>query len=167
MNKLFYICIASALLLTGCANNSGNEIENDSDVVVTTVASEKSLEATENTTKVEVTSENITKTADIDNETKIIVTSSEKIENTTEIEAASENSAITVDIDEGTEINIETVEKNDHSYNSIQKELPIISEENQKSEVEVTEPIRENQKETVTATSVQDDVIELPFVPVR
>lgn len=111
MNKLFYICIASALLLTGCANNSGNEIENDSDVVVTTVASEKSLEATENTTKVEVTSENITKTADIDNETKIIVTSSEKIENTTEIEVASENYPTTTYIDDETEINVKASEK--------------------------------------------------------
>ena len=59
----------------------------------------------------------------------------------------------------------------------MQEELPIINEETQKSEVKVTSATTEKTKKKVTTTAanstesvstyVCDDVIELPFVPVR
>ena len=66
---------------------------------------------------------------------------------------------------------------NNFSDDTVQEELPIINEETQKSEVKVTSATTEKTKKKVTttaasstesvSTSVRDDVIELPFVPVR
>lgn len=148
MNKIFFICIASALLLSGCSSNSDKETESSSEMM-TTVAKEHSSEETKDTTEIEVTSENTTTVADIDSKTEIIVT--ESIEKQSQI--------------------------SDFSDDTVQGELPIMNEENHKSEAKVTAPIIENPRETVTttvvkstepvSTSVQDNVIELPFVPVR
>lgn len=154
MNRIFFICIASALLFTGCNSNSQKETESSSEMIPTVAtenATENSLEETENTIEMKVTSETITTVVDIDDGTEIIVT-------------------------ESTEKQSQT---SDFSNDTAQKELPVMNEENQESEMEVTTSVRENSKETITttiventesastSTAVYDDVIELPFVPVR
>lgn len=150
MNKIFFICIVSALLLAGCSSNSEKETESSSETITTvttisTVATENSSEETE------VTSESTTTVTDIDDGTELITT----------------------------ELTVNQSQESDFSGNTIRTEMPVINEENPEAELEIITTVMDDPKETVTttiventeydsvSTAVHDGVIELPFVPVR
>lgn len=151
MKKIFFACVASALLLAGCSDNTDKEKDSSSETSITaTAATESFSETTESTIAAETVSAIPT--------TTIPYTDSEK-----------ETTA--------TESNEKQSTSNHFSNDTIQEELPIMNEKEKDSKVKTTDSSIENPKETVTttvvkstepvSTSVQDNVIELPFVPVR
>lgn len=140
MNKILFACVASALLLAGCSDNTDKEKDSSSETSITATAATESFSET-----AEITAT----TADDNSKTEIIITESTEKQGPT----------------------------NHFSNDTVQEELPIMSEEEQDSKVKTTDSPIKKPKETVTSTavkstepvstSVQDDVIELPFVPVR
>ena len=160
MKKIIFACVASALLLAGCGNNNDKEKYNSTETsaTITTIATESYSEITEDTvtTVTYETASGIT-TSEI---TTTRATHSDRKKETTIIKSTKKQNPA-----------------NNFSDDTVQEELPIINEETQKSEVKVTSATTEKTKKKVTttaanstesvSTSVCDDVIELPFVPVR
>lgn len=138
MNKIFFICIAFALLLAGCNSNSKKETENYS-------------KETEYTTEMEVTSEHTTITADIYYETEIIVTES------------TENQSQTSDFSDDI-VQEELLITNEENQES---EVEIATSVMEDLKETVTTTIVENTESVSVLTAVNDGVIEFPFVPVR
>ena len=153
MKKIIFACVASALLLAGCSDNNDKEKDSSSETSITTVttaATESYSETMESTIAAETVSAIPT--------TTVTFTDSEK-----------ETTA--------TESNQKQSTSNHFSNDTVQEELPIMSEKEQDSKVKTTDSPIKKPKETVTttvvkstepvSTSVNDDVIELPFVSVR
>lgn len=140
MNKILFACVASALLLAGCSDNTDKEKDSSSETSITATAATESFSET-----AEITAT----TADDNSKTEIIITESTEKQGPT----------------------------NHFSNDTVQEELPIMSEKEQDSKVKTTDSPIKKPKETVTttvvkstepvSTSVNDDVIELPFVSVR
>lgn len=169
MKKICVICIASVLMLTGCSDNSDRESGSSSDpftVVVTRDSAEEFEISSEDdqtdesqmkSYEKEYSDENTTIAADFKSESELVTKS--EVENKSHVNSSSDHVA--------------------------QEELPIMNDEIQEPEENVTTAAWENSKinattlsETTTVTKnnnvvtsttdvTKDNVIELPFVPAK
>lgn len=159
MKKIFFVCIASVLLFVGCSDNNDKESSSETSTTVTAAVTESSSETAENTAETEPFSGTS--------------------ENTVTTETVSENPIATAADNSKTESAKIPSTANNSSDNTVQEELPIMSEKKQNPKATSVDSSVEKPKETVTttakkvtepisaSTTINDDVIELPFVPVR
>lgn len=142
MKKIFVIFIISTLFLTAC---NGDPDKDSSSDIISAVVTEDSLDESEKTG----------------------IPDSIEEKNTTVVNNSAISAAVTDHDEPFTKSHDDEVQENVFSDKTEQGELPIINEKNQGSNVVVTTSVSASLKTETTTTAVNDDVIELPFVPVR
>ena len=152
MKKIFVICVASALMFTGCSDKPDKETESGYDM--SSAVTSALGEGYENGSESKTTAESL-----FGSSTKEYI-----VKSTTDAVDFKEKLGIVTTV---------STENKSHGNASSgyarQEELPIMNNEVQESKAGVTTALESSKiHTTVTTTAVtKDDVIELPFVPVK
>ncbi|MCM1530222.1 MAG: hypothetical protein NC093_09540 [Alistipes sp.] len=142
MKKILVIFIISTLFLTACNGDLDKDSSSD---IISAVVTEDRLDGSE-------------KTGDQDSFAE---------KNTTAVNDSPTSAAATDHDEPFTKSHDDEVRENVFSDKTEQGELPIINEKDQGSDISVTTSVSASSKTEATTAAVNDDVIELPFVPVR